>query len=256
MEKIRVLVAEDNLEMCDILNNFFLLTEDIELCGMAHDGEDALEKIRTLTPDVVLLDIIMPKMDGISVLENLRDDPPARRPDVIVATAIGQERITSKALELGANYYMIKPYSLKDLQRRIMMVMAPVPAPMRAQEESGPSVSIAQEVMKLGVPTNILGFKYIVEAIKIILSEKCTFPISKQVYALIADGNSTTVECVESALRKAIQRIYEIDSESFQGFLKDGKRPSNARFLTMLAEKIKLEGGDSHGESRDGKIRP
>lgn len=242
MEKIRVLLVEDNLEMCDILKNFFQMTNDTVLCGVAHDGESGLELIRRQSPDIVVLDIVMPKMDGISVLENLHADSHTKMPHIIVVSAIGQENITQAALSLGANYYMIKPYSMSDLHKRIRMIMTPE-APRKRKDASEDALIplISQNVMELGVPTNILGFKYIIESVRIIIRDRNAYPISKCVYAVIAEEGNTTVECVESAVRKAINRIFETGAPGSQQFLQGGKKPTNVKFLTMLAEKIKRE---------------
>ena len=237
MDKIRVLVVEDNTEMCDIFENYLPLTEDLELCGVAKDGEEGLQKIFDLKPDVVLLDIIMPKLDGISVLEKLQANPPEKIPCIIVMSAVGQERFTTRALELGASYYFIKPLSLKDICRRISFIIAPASVcNVSAHDMEG---MISREVICLGVPTNVLGFKYIIEAVELLIKGKVSFPISKQIYAQIAENNCTTVECVESALRKTISRIYERESQKIQALTHEKKKPSNAKFLTALAESIK-----------------
>lgn len=237
MDRIRVLVVEDNTEMCDIFENYLPLTAELELCGVAKDGEEGLRKIFELKPDVVLLDIIMPKLDGISVLEKLQTNPPEKMPCIIVMSAVGQERFTARALELGASYYFIKPLSLEDICRRISFIIAPASAcNVPAHDIEG---MISQEVIELGVPTNILGFKYIIEAVKLLIRGKMSYPISKQIYAQIAQNNRTTVECVESALRKTISRIYESQSQKIQALTHEEKKPSNAQFLTALAENIK-----------------
>ena len=119
---ITLLIVDDNHAMCNILRDYFQMTDQVTLCDIAFNGEDALEKIRVHQPDVVLLDIIMPQLDGLSVLEKLNEDPPQKRPAIIVASALGQEMITNRALQLGANYYLIKPYQLQNLLDRILMI--------------------------------------------------------------------------------------------------------------------------------------
>lgn len=247
--KINVLLAEDNLDMCDVLKNYFQLTNDIAVCGITHDGEDALLQIRQCLPDVVLLDLVMPKMDGISVLEELQANPLKKQPLLLVASAIGQEKITAKALELGASYYMIKPYVLEDLHRRILLLaedLKPESPGRRRLSEHDDTPLISKEVMSLGVPTNLLGYQYMVSALRIIMGQNRPCPIAKQVYATIADENNTTLECVESAIRKTINRIYQVHNDNFCSVMQldvtgQNKKPSNGRFLTLLAEKIKLQ---------------
>lgn len=249
MEKIRVLIVEDNKEMQEILKNFFDMTEDLVYCGSAYDGEEALVRMRELLPDIVLLDIIMPKLDGISVLENLRENPLEKMPCIIVTSALGQEKITGKAIQLGAEYYIMKPYNLSELHRRIQFIYKKEEVLTENYSLKNPALErldsiIIRNVMELGVPTNILGFKYIAEAVKILITEENVYPISKQVYAPLAQKNNTTMECVESALRKTINRIYQLNNESIKKLLTEEKRPSNGKLLTMLAQKIKLESSD------------
>lgn len=236
-KKIRLLVVDDNQELCDILENYFDLMDDVDLCGVAHDGEEALQKIVQLHPDVVLLDIIMPQMDGISVLERLNQAPPERMPRIIVASAIGQENITNRALTLGANYYMIKPYQLPELMNRVMLVakeserITPAGKGDPKEPDSIPlSDRISEMLISEGMPTNIVGYQYCVQAIEILLKEKGHCPLGKYVYSAIAEENETTVSCVESAIRKAISRM----------IVEEDKQPSNGRFLTMMTEQFRL----------------
>ncbi|MDP4108545.1 MAG: sporulation transcription factor Spo0A [Bacillota bacterium] len=248
-DKIRVLVVDDNDEICDILNNFFDLTPDIEVCGIANNGADAIEDINRLCPDVVLLDIIMPKLDGVSVLQRLCECPPPKKPCILVLSAIGQERVTMTAMSLGASYYMIKPYNLEDLLQRIYLMTGKTRESKAAPEEQPTSGIIKKNVIELGVPTNILGYKYITEAVKMIVQEERAFPITKQIYKTIAKSNNTSVECVESSIRKTIDRVYKLNNESFRDLMRltatpTDKKPSNSRFLSNLAEKIKMENSE------------
>ncbi len=247
MEKIRLLIAEDNSELSDILTNFFEMSGEIDLCGTARDGEETLTKIEEQTPDVVLLDLVMPRLDGISVLERLREKPPAKMPNIIIASAIGLENVTRRALELGACYYMIKPYNLGDLLRRVRMFAFPV----SSASQTAPTARITAEdfqnrlkraLLSLGVPPNVLGFPYIVESAKILADTPGPCSITKLVYPAVAERNGTTADCVESAVRKTIARIYERDSEALRALMGQtmgDKRPSNAHFLTLLAEKVR-----------------
>lgn len=111
-EKITVLIADDNKDFCDIIGQYLSKQDDIELAGIAHDGADALNKIKELKPDVVVLDIIMPHMDGLGVLEKLHEETMNICPKVIILSAVGQDKITQRAIALGADYYIVKPFDL------------------------------------------------------------------------------------------------------------------------------------------------
>ncbi len=247
-EKIKLLIVEDNSIMCDILENFFNMTDDILVCGKASDGEEAVEKILALNPDIVLLDIVMPKMDGLAVLQKLKEQCGIIRSKIIIVSAIGQETITNKALALGASYYIIKPYNLEDLLQRVYLLLNEgnnQNLDFLGKDKDIDNI-ISKAIISLGVPTNMLGYQYIFQAIKILWATKGSFSIVKQVYAPIAEANQTTVECVESAIRKAIERAYKQKNEEFVKLMTFGgakmeKRPTNSGFLTILAEKMKLD---------------
>ena len=114
-EKIKVVIADDNLEFAEIVREFLNNKPDIEVLEIAKDGEEALEVLNRLEPDVALLDIVMPKLDGIGVLEKLNAAPKKLKTKYIVLSAIGQDAITQKTIMLGAEYYMIKPFELEML---------------------------------------------------------------------------------------------------------------------------------------------
>jgi len=117
--EIRVVIADDNREFCLLLKEFLEQQEGIKVVDCANNGIEAIRMIHEQTPDVIILDIIMPHLDGIGVLENLVSDGFMNRLKIIVLTAFGREIVTSKAIELGAHYYMLKPFDFNVLTERI-----------------------------------------------------------------------------------------------------------------------------------------
>ena len=118
-EKITVLIADDNQEFSMTLATYLKNQDDMEVVGRAKDGNEALDLIPELLPDIVLLDVIMPHLDGIGVLEKLNMIKMNKRPICIMLSAVGQDKITSKAIELGAEYYVVKPFDIELLITRI-----------------------------------------------------------------------------------------------------------------------------------------
>ena len=120
MQEINVAIADDNERILDMLGEIIEQDRDLNLIGKADNGEDIYQIIKEKCPDVVLLDLIMPKMDGLSVMEKVNtDEQIQKRPEFIVVTAVGQERITEDAFRKGASYYVMKPFHNDMILSRI-----------------------------------------------------------------------------------------------------------------------------------------
>lgn len=117
--KISVLIADDNKEFCSILNDYLLNQKDIVVTGIAKDGREALNLIIERQPDLVILDIIMPHLDGLGVLEKLNTMNLEKTPRIIILSAVGQDKITQQAITLGADYYIVKPFDMEVFTKRI-----------------------------------------------------------------------------------------------------------------------------------------
>ena len=123
MEKLNIAVADDNERILDLLATLIRSDKELELVGQADNGKDIYEIIREKEPDVVLLDIIMPKMDGLTIMEKVsRDQTIKKQPAFIVVSAVGQDRITEDAFNLGAMYYILKPFDNDMVINRIKTV--------------------------------------------------------------------------------------------------------------------------------------
>lgn len=115
MSEISIAIADDNLQTLSLLNDILEGEEDFHVVGKADNGEDAYNMIVKTSPDVVLLDVIMPRMDGITVMERVRGNAAlTKMPSFIMVTAAGSENITEDAFRMGANYYIMKPFN-KDI---------------------------------------------------------------------------------------------------------------------------------------------
>ncbi|MFY9202749.1 MAG: response regulator, partial [Limnochordia bacterium] len=115
----RILVVDNNVELCSILAEFFDNQTDMETAGVAYDGEEALVKLTELQPDVMILDITMPHLDGIGVLERMAEMQLSNRPRIIVLTAFSRDELLSRLTELGVDYFIVKPFNLSMLADRI-----------------------------------------------------------------------------------------------------------------------------------------
>ncbi len=247
-EKIRILPVDDNPAILKQLSDFFAGKSDIELVGTANDGEMALKLIRETRPDVVLLDVIMPKLDGFAVLDALRDMDES--PRVIMVTGLSRDDFIQRAMHLGASYYMVKPIDLTVLYNRVKEVNDIEGALTSAHEPRRPTAHSADEqvtnlFLTIGIPAHIKGYQYLREAVKMVLEDHDILSrITKELYPGIARRYNTTASKVERAMRHAIEVAWNrgrLDSINrmygYKVFSPDDK-PTNGEFIAMVADKV------------------
>lgn len=273
MSDIKVLLADDNREFTNMLAEYISNQEDMEVAGIAFNGEEVLQMIDQLQdlPDVLILDIIMPHLDGLGVLERLRDMNLSPAPKIIMLTAFGQENITQRAVQLGASYYILKPFDMEVLVSRVRQLVG---SPLtnsggNMQPGSNSNNSMANKVNnglppvtrgknldanitaiihEIGVPAHIKGYQYLREAITMVYNNiEILGSITKTLYPAIADKFKTTPSRVERAIRHAIEVAWtrgNIDSIShlFGYTINISKsKPTNSEFIAMVADKLRIE---------------
>lgn len=261
MGKIKVCVADDNRELVGLLNEYINGQEDMEVLGVAYNGQDCLSLFKEKEPDVLVLDIIMPHLDGLAVLERLRATQLNKQPNVIMLTAFGQEDVTKKAVELGASYFILKPFDMENLVGHIRQVSGngqPVThrsssqgSFIRSQPEpkkKNLDASITSIIHEIGVPAHIKGYMYLREAISMVYNDiELLGSITKVLYPDIAKKFNTTASRVERAIRHAIEVAWSrgnIDSiSSLFGYTvsMSKAKPTNSEFIAMVADKLRLE---------------
>lgn len=262
MEKLNVAIADDNEKMVEILGRMIEEDKDLTLVGKAHNGEEICNIIKEREPDVVVLDIIMPKMDGLTVMENCQHDHMLKKtPAFIVVSAVGQERITEDAFSLGAEYYMLKPFDnqvllnrIKNLRRRSDRRIRENIRPSVVREESGAygtrnlETDVTNIIHEIGVPAHIKGYQYLRDAIILAVNDiEMLNSITKVLYPTIAKKHQTTPSRVERAIRHAIEVAWsrgKMDTiDALFGYtVSTGKgKPTNSEFIALIADKIRLE---------------
>ncbi|AEG61271.1 sporulation transcription factor Spo0A [Desulforamulus ruminis] len=247
---IKVLIADDNREFCELLKEFINQQEDFMLAGIANNGLEALEIIQQQAPDVVVLDIIMPHLDGIGVLEKISSGVVNHKPKVIMLTAFGQESITQRAVELGADYYILKPFDFSVLATRIRQLAEGVAVTqyISTSKPRNLDVAVTNIIHEMGVPAHIKGYHYLREAILSVINEvNLLGAVTKELYPLIAQKYQTTPSRVERAIRHAIELAWDRGNiemmTKFFGYtinLERGK-PTNSEFIAMVADKLRIE---------------
>lgn len=266
-EKITILISDDNQEFSQTLANYIHEQEDMEVIGIAKDGEEALDMISNIEPDVVLLDVIMPHLDGIGVLEKINMMKVNKRPICIMLSAVGQDKITQKAINLGAEYYVVKPFDIELLIKRIKELKNFQPGqninsfiakeikqqyveiPNNGEKSQDNLEALVTNIIhEVGVPAHIKGYQYLREAIIMVINDIDVInQITKSLYPKIAYKFGTTPSRVERAIRHAIEVAWgrgdQKTVENIFGYTISAAKgkPTNSEFIAMIADKLRLE---------------
>ncbi len=261
MSKLGVVIIDDNQRVVNLLAEILETDDEIQVLGRANDGVEGVQLIKELEPDVVLLDMIMPKLDGLGVLEKVKKGIGLKKnPVFIVVSAVGQEMVTETAFELGAMYYILKPFDREVILSRVQRFKAgPRPKLVETGKPSGydnlikePEYNLESDVTniihEIGVPAHIKGYHYLRDAIMMSVNDaEMLGSITKLLYPSIAKQHKTTPSRVERAIRHAIEvawsrgKVDTID-ELFGYTVNNGKgKPTNSEFVALIADKIRLE---------------
>jgi two-component system, response regulator, stage 0 sporulation protein A len=260
VQKIKVCIADDNRELVSLLEEYISSQDDMEVVGVAYNGQECLELIQEEQPDVLILDIIMPHLDGLAVLEKFNQLRITKRPNIIMLTAFGQEDVTKKAVDLGASYYILKPFDMETLLNKVKEVSGKVQPILQHKSSSTMHItrkepkqfnldaSITSIIHEIGVPAHIKGYMYLREAITMVYNDiELLGSITKVLYPDIAKKFNTTASRVERAIRHAIEVAWsrgniESISQLFGYTVSHTKaKPTNSEFIAMVADKLRIE---------------
>lgn len=256
---IKILLVDDNKTYCDTVQEYINRQEDMMVVGVAPDGRKGVELYREHNPDVVLLDIIMPRMDGLGFLDEIapKENEGAR---IVVLSAAGHERLIRSAITKGAHYYLIKPFDLKQMVARIRDLCSQEPEAYSLTAATAearfpqydkrvvPEERITYYLNQIGVPAKIAGFSYLRCAIKAVYFDmNMMYGITKKLYPYVAERFNSTPSRVERSMRHAIEvawnrgRMNVID-EIFGYTIHDQKgKPTNGEFISMIADRLRVE---------------
>lgn len=248
MEKIKILMIDDNVNLVEMVEDYFEDNPKIDVVGKAYDGEEGLKIIKegTLKYDLIILDLIMPKKDGLAVLKDLKLNDITT--NVIVATSYNAPDTIRKVSEYGANYYILKPFELTDLEEKILDTFNTNKSKSINLISNNLQISISKMLHELGMPSHIKGYQYIREAISMVYDNpEIVGGITKELYPTLAGKFDTTVSRVERAIRHAIEVSWnrgdwDLMEEVFGHSVDiDKAKPTNSEFIVTVADKLRLE---------------
>ena len=270
MENVNVVIVDDNPMILNTLDEVISSEAGLSVIGRADNGKDAIDMIKDTQPDVVLLDLVMPQMDGITVVENIKKKTSMlKNPAFIILSAVGGEQMTEEAFQAGANYFLMKPFDKDILVNKIRRIgkrpVRPVPgkvleAPLKAASPEEAAMNreeymkehletdITKMLHELGIPAHIKGYQYLRDAISMVVRDREMMEaVTKILYPEIAKKNYTSSSRVERAIRHAIEVAWgrgslEVIDELFGYTISTGKgKPTNSEFIALIADKICLD---------------
>lgn len=265
MPDLSIAIAEDNPQMLQVLNT--MIEEEKGLCvvGKAENGEDAYDMILNTRPDVVLMDVIMPKMDGISVIEKIKKTQSGKRwkePAYIIVTAAGSDRVAAEAFGFGVSYYIMKPFNKELVIEKIRKACTELNKINNFEElkrvkpyvdktdyiEKHLESDITLMLHEVGIPAHIKGYQYLRDGIALaVKDEDSQISVTKILYPEVAKKHQTTPSRVERAIRHAIEVAWgrgklETINNIFGYTINTGKgKPTNSEFIALVSDKIRLD---------------
>ena len=254
MERTRVLLVDDNAELRRVMADYLGKQENIKIVGQAGNGLEALEYLKKEPVDVMLLDIIMPQMDGYTLMEEMNKLPLEPVPQIIAITALGRDDFIMRAVALGVKYYMIKPFEMQVLLNRIREIAGQPASAMETVQASlpGRSQSLDEKLSSLfltiGIPAHIKGYQFLREAVKMVIDNPDVINrITKELYPGIGRRFNTTASKVERAIRHAIEvawsrgRVETLNRAFGCKVATKEDKPTNGEFIAMIADKLSME---------------
>lgn len=244
-----VIIADNAEEFCAGLSATLKHAEGFRVLGTATDGEHAIRTVRELKPDVLVLDLMLPKQDGFSVLKAI--STMEHRPVVLATSVFVTDYVASAAAGLGVQYLMLKPCDMTALVERLEEIRGNALQPagtLHRQGQNSIEAMVTSIIHEIGVPAHIKGYQYLREAIIIAVNDMDVInAITKVLYPQVAKAFATTPSRVERAIRHAIEVAWDRgDLDTLQRFFgytvsNTKGKPTNSEFIALIADKLQLQ---------------
>ena len=255
--KIRILIADANSDFCKLLNDLIASEADMEVVATAADGIEALSLMAEHKPDVLLMDLVLPKLDGLELLRRIPETGASSH--IIVLSGFVNSKVVADCSARGADYFMPKPCDVPALLSRVRQLVGadktvmPTagfdcrPAPQTNRPDVNLEAVVTDIIHEIGVPAHIKGYQYLREAIILTIKDMDMInAVTKVLYPEVAKKFGTTPSRVERAIRHAIEVAWDRgDIEVLQKFFGytvsniKGK-PTNSEFIAMIADYLSL----------------
>ena len=250
--KTTVLLADASDDFRKLLIGAVNSEADLEVVGATGSGEELLALARRTKPDVIVTDLVLSGMDGLTVLEALGEEKPA----VMILSSFTGSALAQQAAALGADYLMLKPCRIPTLLQRVRQLAqgSSVAPPAAAAEDDDAARALERQVTAIihdiGVPAHIKGYQYLREAIRLTVEDMDSInAVTKILYPAVAKRFGTTASRVERAIRHAIEVAWdrgdlEVLQKYFGYTVSNAKgKPTNSEFIAMIADRIALNEG-------------
>ncbi len=250
--RIKVLIADSDKDFCILLQDILAKQENVEILETADDGIKALEAIENRKPDVIVMDLLLPGLDGLSVIRRAEESIADVRPVFFIVSAFCSDETTAECAALGVNYFLRKPVDMNSLAERIQQATKPgflQNQPNQAMDEDLEiELRVTNIIHEIGVPAHIKGYQYLREAIMMTVKDmEAINAITKILYPTVAKRYKTTSSRVERAIRHAIEVAWDRGDvetlQNFFGYTVSGVKgkPTNSEFISMIADRLRLQ---------------
>ena len=252
MTKFHILTVDDNPTFAESIRSFLVAQDRIASVDVAADGREALKKMGEKRHDAVTLDLIMPNMDGLAVLEQIPAILGAGAPPVVVVSALRSESMVRRCCQVGARYYMVKPVEAETLYKRLIQMLDHEQAKggvvAYGQTPRTFDEKVSAVFLVAGIPAHIKGYHYLREGIRMVYEDPDRINrITKELYPGIARRFDTSASKVERAIRHAIEvawtrgKIENINALFGYNIYGKNDKPTNGEFIALVADKLLLE---------------
>ena len=242
-----VMIADNSEEFCKNLTAAIAKSKDFQVTGTAADGEKAVRMITEQQPDMLILDLMLPKKDGLAVLKAISNI--SHKPIVLATSCFVSDYVSATAANLGVRYLMLKPCDPEALVERMEEFRGGVAIkPLNRQTPTSIEAMVTGIIHEIGVPAHIKGYQYLREAIMIAVDDMHVInAITKVLYPQVAKTFQTTPSRVERAIRHAIEVAWDrgdLDTlQRFFGYTVNSAKgkPTNSEFIALIADKLQLQ---------------